>query len=167
MLMYAVHSNNEVAFDILLKLNADLKWRNNTGANILQILAKKGLMGMAEKCWRILENKSAEERDKFINNQSYNGNLHPPLLISYLFLTHLFHNCLAGWTPLHAAIHNSHDVFTKWLLQRGADPSLAMGTGWTPSHEAALRKKENSYKSLTVLLEEGQKDASALKASHW
>ena len=73
LLMYCVHSMNILAFEVLLEFNADLLWTNNTEANICQILAKKGLLILADKCWNILEGKPEEDRYKFLNNQSYNG----------------------------------------------------------------------------------------------
>lgn len=72
--MYCVYSGNHIAFKVLLEFDTiDLLWRNSTHANILQILAKRGLLDLARRCWEILKAKSKEERDKFINNQSYNG----------------------------------------------------------------------------------------------
>ena len=71
--MYCIHSNNVDAFDVLLEFNADLLWKNNTGANIMQLLAKKGLVKVAEKCWERLKAMPESDRRKFINNQSYNG----------------------------------------------------------------------------------------------
>ena len=71
--MYCIHSRNNIAFEVLLEFDVDLLWKNNTGANIMQMMAKKGLLDLAQKCFRLLETRPAEDRDKFINNQSYNG----------------------------------------------------------------------------------------------
>ena len=71
--MYCVHSMNVLASEVLLEFDVDLLWKNNTDANLCQILAKKGLLLLANKCWAILEGKTDEYRYKFINNQSYNG----------------------------------------------------------------------------------------------
>ena len=74
LLMYCIHSNNTIAFEVLLECeDLDIMWKNNTGANILQLLAKKGLLGLAQKCLKIVERKSYEQRDKFINNTSHIG----------------------------------------------------------------------------------------------
>ena len=71
--MYCIHSGNNIAFEVLLEFDVNLLWKNNTGANIMQMMAKKGLLDLAQKCLKLLESRSAEDRNKFINNQSYNG----------------------------------------------------------------------------------------------
>ena len=71
--MYCVHSNNYDAFEVLLELDVDLLWKNNTGANVMQILAKKGFLNLAARCWENLQRKPKSHQEKFINNQSYNG----------------------------------------------------------------------------------------------
>lgn len=76
LLMYCIHSGNTIAFEVLLeRKELDLLWKNNTGANILQLLAKKGLLDLAQKCWKVVEKKSPEDRNAFLNNKSYNGKL--------------------------------------------------------------------------------------------
>ena len=173
--MYCVHSDNVIAFKVLLEFKeVDLLWRNNTGANICQILAKKGLMGRADQCWEILKGKPEEDQDKFINNQSFNGmhaNIYTPFINCPWTIIHIqTHSCffpllhlillVLGWTLLHAAIHNDNSAFTQWLLQRNADPFLAMDTGWTPIHEAAKQQDSSYYARYAGMDPQAQQKAS-------
>ena len=75
---------------------------------------------------------------------------------------------VAGWTPLHASIRNDNLEMTQWLLDKGADPTLAMTTtGWTPAHEAELKKKGADYLKALQGPATTAPDASELKTKEW
>ena len=50
--MYASHHNHLEAFKLLLSRGADPTWRNNRGANVLQLMAKRGQVEMAQAALR-------------------------------------------------------------------------------------------------------------------
>lgn len=53
-----------------------------------------------------------------------------------------------GQTPLiHAAMHGKHEV-VAWLLEKGADASIAEDNGWTVMHAAAFAGKPEVVKVL-------------------
>ena len=70
--MYAVFSNNKIAFKVLVEFDADLLWRNSTGAGLLQALAKKGFVDLAEIALQKLKSNQ-EDVDKFLNNKNDNS----------------------------------------------------------------------------------------------
>ena len=83
--------------------------------------------------------------------------------ILYLLHNHFALYMFEGWTPLHSSIRNDHPDITKWLLEKGADQTLAMTTGWTATHEFALKAKGSSYSSMEKSLGGGSQNDPATK----
>ena len=54
----------------------------------------------------------------------------------------------SGYTPLHAAAWNGHELAVAELLKGGADPNVADSDGWTPLHKAAYRGHAKAVKTL-------------------
>ena len=73
--MYSVHSDNVDAFEFLLKFDVELLWRNEkprSPAIIIQLLAKNGLMELAENYWNILHGGPKGHHSKAYQGQ-YTG----------------------------------------------------------------------------------------------
>ena len=73
LLMYCVHSGNDTAILVLLEFEVDLLWKNSTGANLMQVMAKKGCVELAKKCLAKLDDRHENARSAFINNRANNG----------------------------------------------------------------------------------------------
>jgi hypothetical protein len=125
---------------------------NRRGTNVLHLMAKKGQVDMAERCFSKL---AMGKRQRFVNvatepgEGSFGRSNHARFMDSHL----------TGWTPLMAAAEHNHLAFVKWLLSKGASVNFTMKTGWTAMHAAA---KNNHHEVLKLLLEKGgDKDIEA------
>jgi ankyrin repeat protein len=135
LLFHASRENFPEAVDMLLEKGADPSLVNNKGISVLHLMAKKGQLDMARKCYRKIP---WLEVDDFVNQGSE-----------------------SGWTPLMSAAENGQYDFAKWLLSspNGAEVNKQMKTGWTAMHAAAKKNNEGMVKLL--LLHGGDQDIYA------
>lgn len=131
LLMVAAQENKPGSFRALLKLGADPTWKNNYGATVLQILAKRGRLSMVRECSAQVYRDQGEE----IWLQWLNGRNN------------------IGWTPLHASIQGVNlQAMNIWLLTMGADPTLGtIKSNWTAMHIAAGNKSFEIQKMVSQL----------------
>ena len=73
LLFYAHQFKNNFVFMLLVEMGTDLLWRNNKGANILQLLAKEGNIKCAKLCVDKLKVTDPESVSHFIGNQNHRG----------------------------------------------------------------------------------------------
>jgi ankyrin repeat protein len=141
LLFHASRENFPEIIDFLLERGADPTLINNKGMSVLHLMAKRGQVEMAKKCfYKVPWN----EKDDFINESPE-----------------------SGWTPLMAAAENNQLHFAKWLLSERNHEKVnnhtkvnkKMKTGWTAMHAAA--KKNNADMVKLLLIHGGDKDICA------
>ena len=128
LLMWASHYNKETAVDVLLKLGADPTVRNNFGANVLQMMAKRGQYDMIVKCSvHVFRQYGENVHLEWIRNGNNNG-----------------------WTPFHASLQGENlQSVNEFLLTMGADPLAEMNyTGWTVLHVAASKQDSDTQEMI-------------------
>jgi len=114
------------AIQPLLENGGDPTLTNNTGVSVLHLLAKRGQLDMAKRCFSAV---SPNKRLSFINAATSDG-----------------------WTPLMSAAEENQLDFVKWLLSKNALVNFTMRTGWTAMHAAA---KNNNSEVLKLMLKKG------------
>jgi len=130
LLFHASKEDCKEAVEFLLEKGADPTLVNNRGTCVLHLMAKRGQVEMAKKCYSKLPfGGVGGKKYCFING----GNN-------------------IGWTPLMAAAENNQQHFVKWLLANNASTNITMETGWTAMHAAA---KNGNCEVLKLLLVNG------------
>jgi ribosomal protein S27AE len=121
---------------MLLENGADPSLVNNKGISVLHLMAKRGQVEMAKKCYyKIVQ----EKRAHFVNNECPES----------------------GKTPLIVAAENNQYSFVTWLLAENAEANKKMTTGWTAMHAAAKINSAEIVRSL--LYHDGNQD---IRATH-
>ncbi len=128
LLFHASREESLPTVEFLLERGADPTLVNNKGTSVLHLMAKRGQVEMAEKCWLKVPK---DRRDGFLNYATP-----------------------SGWTALMSAAENNQYNFVKWLLTppHCAKVNFQMKTGWTAMHAAA---KNNNFAIVRLLLKNG------------
>ena len=114
LLFHAIKQDKISAVDVLLKLGADVNWKNNNKLTALHLVAKTG------------------------NEQIANLLLNKPTNLNVLNKFNKFKS-----TPLDAAARAGSLNVAKALLEKGANVNKSMPTNWSPLHTAVKEGNED------------------------
>ena len=127
LLFHASRLHCEEVIDVLLDRGADPTLINNDGTSVLHLMAKKGQVEMAEKCFLKV---SLAKRMSFLNARTN-----------------------TGLTPLIAAVENNQLSFVKWLLSKRAEINFEITIGNRKSNWRTMDAKKNNEEIFKILLE--------------
>ncbi len=118
LLFYSVIKENFDCFCSLVQNDADIEWRNDRGANVMQLIAKRGLVAYAKVCLVKMMHRQDRTNEEKLNR--------------WLEFVNRGNN--EGWTPLMAAAVKQHVDMFKWLIACKAHPTYVMGNNYTSAH---------------------------------
>ena len=89
LLFHASTESNTKAFQLLLDRGADPGWRNQSGYNVLKLLAKRDQVGMAEAAWQKMSAKDKDAQKEFMTKFNPNSGKNEweriPRIFSFFF----------------------------------------------------------------------------------